>query len=59
MDTLVTVSTILAVASVTECVLWMVLAIRAVREWRCALFIADDDFSYGYGDAALSTLVRR
>ena len=41
MDTLVTVSTILAVASVTECVLWMVLAIRAVREWRCALFIAD------------------
>ena len=33
MDTLVTVSTILAVASVTECVLWMVLAIRAVREW--------------------------
>ena len=41
MDTLVTVSTILAVASVTECVLWMVLAIRAAREWRCALFIAD------------------
>lgn len=41
MDTLVTVSTILAIASVTECVLWMVLAIRAVREWRCALFIAD------------------
>ena len=41
MDTLVTVSTILAVASVTECVLWMVLAIRALREWRCALFIAD------------------
>ena len=41
MDTLVTVSTILAVASVTECVLWMVLAIRAVREWRCALFIVD------------------
>jgi len=41
MDTLVTVSTILAVASVTECVLWMVLAIRAVREWRCALFIAE------------------
>ena len=41
MDTLVTVSTILAVASVTECVLWMVLAIRAVREWQCALFIAD------------------
>ena len=41
MDTLVTISTILAVASVTECVLWAVLAIRAVREWRCALFIAD------------------
>ncbi|RLS27364.1 MAG: glycosyltransferase [Planctomycetota bacterium] len=41
MDTLVTISTILAVASVTECVLWVVLAIRAVREWRCALFVAD------------------
>jgi hypothetical protein len=32
---------------------------QAGQVWRRrALFIADDDFSYGFGDAALSTLVR-
>jgi glycosyltransferase involved in cell wall biosynthesis len=41
MDPLVTLSTLLAIASVGECIVWMVFAFRSFREWRATLFLAD------------------
>ena len=41
MDPLVTLSTLLAIASVGECIVWMVFACRSFREWRATPFLVD------------------
>ena len=41
MDPLVTLSTLLAIASAGECIVWMVFAFRSFMEWRATPFLVD------------------